>query len=129
MPAPGKYWGTNPRGIATKSSTGTPAIAITFHVEYNGTPYDRTVYLYLSDAAWEHSYKKLKRLGFNGDFDAPKFSVDGAELECKFEQYQGKDREKWELAGGDFEIAKADDGTIKAMARKWKLAEDGDTPF
>lgn len=68
---------------------------------------NRALYIHCSDKAWKYAEKKLKALGFNGKFDEDiDFSVDTFEVDCSHEKYEGKDRERWELAdwGGGQEL-------------------------
>lgn len=129
MPGAGKYYGTAPRATTTKSRSGTPQIVVMFdvgHVWKGGqwepmpTTYERSVYLSLSEAAIEYTEKKLKRLGFNADFDDPQFTAESAELECREEEYQGKVREKWDIYTGPPAVEKADETTIAELNRVWK---------
>ena len=59
------------------------------------------VYLYTTDAAWPWTTKKLEAMGFNGNFDAPEFTKgQDVELQCRQDSWEGKTREKWDIAGG-----------------------------
>lgn len=128
MPA-GRYFGTRPRGTTTKSKNGTPQIVIEFdvthfwsHGQWEKMPnvLERSVYLSLSDAALPYTEVKLKKMGFNNDFDDPQFAVADSELECKEETYQGKTREKWDIAGGPSKVEKADHETIEQLNQTWR---------
>lgn len=125
----GNYYGTIKTFNVGKASTGTPQIAVTFAVTHEAAgaewrqieQIDRTVYLYLSDAAYAHTEKKLESLNFNFDWNNPAFPPDtAATLCCRTENYQGKAREKWDLpagnGGGDVEPLSADD--IRRLASK-----------
>jgi hypothetical protein len=131
----GNYYAQLVKGMASQSSKGTPQIVLTFqitHFAVNGQwedidqPTQRTVYLYCSDAAWETTHAKLTTLGFNGKFnDEMDFSPEaksGIELVCAHETYEGKPKEKWELAnwGGGFEHKPADADTVRKLAARWK---------
>ena len=134
MPNPGTYYGTKPRGVVAKTKEGKPQLAVTFdvaHVAENGawkpmgSAYERTVFMSFSDAAMPYTEDKLQKLGFNGDFDNPAFSVEGVSLECRHEQYNGRQTEKWDLSGGTFTPEKADDETIRHLNRLWKARQVG----
>ena len=88
------------------------------------TPFMRHVYVYLSEAAWETSQKKLESLGFNGLFNNPDFSAEtkqGVQLTCSHETYEGKVRDKWELANwGGTEIKRASADIVRQLQAKWK---------
>ena len=43
------------------------------------------------------SNRKLAGIGFNGDFENPTFTGDDIEVELRFEDYNGKPQERWEL--------------------------------
>lgn len=84
---------------------GTPAMILTFeltHEAQNGawnaiTEVRRDCNIWFSDKAREGSFADLRTLGFNGDFDAPRFSEDlyaGVELLIEHEMYQGKTNER-----------------------------------
>jgi hypothetical protein len=88
------------------------------------TPVERICYLSLADNAFPYTEKKLKALGFNGDFASPDFSEEakhtGVEWDVRKDSYQGKATEKVELAswGGDAEPAAAD--KLARMNAIWK---------
>lgn len=139
MPKPGNYWGTIKTAVMSASKQkGTPCLAVVFDVDREAgadgwvampTAYERTVYLYTSDAAWPHTSPKLESLGFNGDFGNPKFTADGAVLQCTMETYNGKQVERWELYHETSrEIPQTDDATIRDMNRRWKAEHAPKTP-
>jgi hypothetical protein len=90
----------------------------------------RTLYLYLSDAAWPYAAKDLERLGFNGDFERPAISkIEGFEVKCVQEMYQGKTKEKWSLAReGEREKKPASKDALRLLAAKWKNAAPAPRP-
>jgi len=104
--------------------TGTPCIASEWAIE--GEDINRTVYTYLSKKAKKNSYKKLKAMGFNGDYSSPDFAVQTTELICTHEYYtnadgETEDRERWEFAiWGSPGIEDADAKTIKQLNAEWK---------
>lgn len=133
----GTYLGYLKSGALTTTSKGGAQMAILFNVAYVAAgagwnafdpPIDRTVYLSLSDAAWQYTEQKLKGLGFNGNFDDPEFSEesarDGVELICREEDYNDKKQEKWDLAKwGEKEKPAAD--IIKRFEAKWRSSVGG----
>lgn len=128
MNTKGTYYGTPTKGVTGAASTGTPQMVVTFNVTHIADseggwqeiqPITATVYLFLSDGAWEYSEKKLKAMNFNGNFDSPEFACDGIELVCDHETYNNKTREKWDIAGGS-EVKKADANQIRTLSAKWK---------
>lgn len=92
---------------------------------------DKTVFLSLTDNAREAFVDEMLRgLGFNGDFEAPKFRedlyTDGIGLWLKYETYEGKERERWGISnGGGGTPAPAD--KMKRLTASWK-AKNGAPP-
>jgi hypothetical protein len=144
MFVPGRYWMASPAVGTAVSSKNKPYIFIEGDITHqrSGTdengqplweqvvaPQKRTVFLYLSDAAFNYTADKLDALGWNGDFKAPALSPEnsgGIEAECVHEPY-AKDgespqlREKWNLPGGggiDHKAADAD--VIRKLNAMWK---------
>ena len=104
MLAPGSYLGLLVSGTPGASpEKKSPLIDVTFKIvsragasgwEDVTPPMDRRVSIYLSDAAWTYSERKLEQLGFNGSFRQPDFSDEskttGVILNCSHEDYKGK---------------------------------------
>lgn len=106
---------------------GAPYMALKFSV-YAGV--DRTVRLFLSDAARESWVDdQLRDLGFNGNFEEPKFRgdlyTDGIDLWCKHEEYEGKTREKWGISKGEGPAMSGD--KLKRLTASWK-SKNSSTP-
>lgn len=127
---PGMYWMETPQLGTTNSSKGTPAIFLKgriTHVAIGGEtkpyplPTERTLWEYLSDAAFQYSIERLNSVGFNGDFANPQLSGDhskGVWVECSVELYDGKQKERWQLAGGggsNVEHAQFDSETVRRL--------------
>lgn len=112
-------------------NTGTPCLASEWHIEEEDA--NRTVYTYLSKLSKKNSYKKLKAVGFNGDFENPEFEVTTTELNCvhsEYEDYNGdtQENEKWDFASwGSPSVEEADRKTIKKMNAEWKKEVGGGT--
>lgn len=136
----GYYMGRFKEAVLTsQGDKKTPALAMKFDIvsfKNNGTlemlagDQERTVFLWLSDEAWQYSEEKLKRLGFNGDFDSPKFTKtdDDVELQCDHEEYDGKTREKWNLAfAGSMVVEKSTPDVVRLMNARWRQSV-GTTP-
>lgn len=119
MIEPGRYIGTLQMVGVSESRNGTPFVYGEYAVTADDEPVMRTVRFYLSDAAWETSKVKLETVGFNGDFSAPAFTQQETELACTHDEYQGKVRERWELAswGGK---DPAPETVIEKLNAKWK---------
>ena len=89
------------------SKNGTELIDVIFNVTMQAMdgewvaikPLSRHIRIYLSDAAWESSTKKLDLLKFDGNFLEPKITGEMVVLECNHETYNNKVGEKWELSG------------------------------
>ena len=105
----GYYWGKVKEFGTAESDKGTPYFFLTCEIvavrvgqEYiDIAPEERTVFIYLSDAAMQYSAPKLISIGFNGNFAAPDIGEDaktnGVMLENEPETFDGKLREKWQL--------------------------------
>ena len=108
--APGNYFGKlADAGLDAVGKNGTPAFTMNFtitHVAENGAwspiaEVSRSIALFMTDAAREYALGDLRRLGFDGNFDAPKFDADvheGLELSLWHELYEGKTQEKLKIA-------------------------------
>ncbi len=111
----------------------TPYVYIKIHVTHVAAdaawrsltqPFGREVRLYMTDKSWKHSEKRLSALGFQGDFDAIKFSKTSAEFVCTHNPREGKVYEKWDVVG-EWNIGeRGHQGVSKDLIRKlnaqWK---------
>jgi len=134
MEAAGNYFGhAVAMGTDTVGDRQTPLVYVTWkitHIAENGDwrellpPIERDTRWFLTDAAWPYTERKLGEVGFNGDFTNPAASgaaVDpGMELECKHEQRDGKNYERWDLPYGSRETAPPPDETLRRWGAKWK---------
>ncbi len=106
----GTYHGVLAESALDTNKNGTPLIRLTFNIKnrWDGAKWEpisdsiqRNVKLYLSDAAAQYSFDKLKSLGFNGDFKAPDFGEEvktkGISLTCEHDTSDGKTYENWDL--------------------------------
>lgn len=135
---PGSYYGRPIRAILTKiGANNKPAFAITFDVHsvaHNGewvripNPEQRTVKMFLTEAAYPFTEAKLKAFGFNGDFANPLFNEDfnaGTELVCTNRQdpANGRTYDDFDFprTGGQ-ELEAADIDTVRLFNAKWKTA-------
>jgi hypothetical protein len=128
----GRYWAQVLSLVCGMSSTKKPQMVVQLNVSHeaaNGEwqelaqPQQRRMYWSPSDAAMPYSTEKLERIGFNGDFSAPDCSdtaKGGVEVECKHEQYNGKDQEKWDMPSAGSEIERAPDDQLRLLTAKWK---------
>lgn len=131
----GDYFGQLKQwGIDEPKEGKTPSIWLEFnvsHVSAKGAWVEtgeqkRTIYLFISDAAWPYTMEKLNRLGFNGNFGTMDFGDEaknrGVQLTCRHEEYKGKSREKWDLfyEGGSASYTEASPDTIRRLNAKWK---------
>ncbi len=108
--APGSYFGKlADAGLESVGQNNTPAFTMSFiitHVAENGawaaiTEVRRNIQMFMTDAAREYALTDLRKLGFDGNFDAPKFDTDvheGLELALWHETYEGKIQEKVKIA-------------------------------
>ncbi len=108
--APGSYFGKlSDAGLESVGKNSTPAFGMSFiitHVAENGawtpiTEVRRNIQMFMTDAAREYALADLRKLGFDGNFDSPKFDNDvheGLELSLWHETYEGKTQEKVKIA-------------------------------
>lgn len=130
----GTYLGYIDKAVmAEVGAKKTPAVSITFKVVFvaaNGDwerlPADemRTVDLFMSEGAYTYTEKKLARLGFKGDFNKIQFDdelvAEGVELTCRIEQFEGKDREKWDVGTGGMERTQVAQTVADKFNARWK---------
>lgn len=119
--------------VTTTSQSGSPMMVLTFDV---GSGTTRSVRLMLDDTkqgkdgktCMERSGEVLDRIGFDGNFDDPKFSEslynDGISLRCKHSEYQGKPKEEWSVG---FAYQKADSSSLQNLSRNYR-ARFGSSP-
>lgn len=91
--AAGKYKAKIEGATCSATSKGTPQMVV--QLDIGG--HKKNANLYFSDKAQEQSLKKLREIGFNGDFENPKFTDEEIEVTLRFEDYNGKPQERWEL--------------------------------
>lgn len=141
---PGFYWISSPAMGAGTGKTGTPYLYIEGEVTHKQdgvnddgtaatiqTPIEkRTVYLYVSEKAFQYTVDKLDALGWNGDFANPALqgeAANGIWAECRSETYEGKLREKWSLPGGGIEHTAPTNDIIRKLNAMYK-ARKGSAP-
>lgn len=142
MAAEGKYHGILKQGVVGLSqASNVEQVELTFDITHQLgedqqwhpiASMERTIFLSLSDNSWQYTEAKLKALGFNGDFRDMQFGegprAEGVELLCQHEEYQGKKRERWELANwSSREVRPAGDDKLRRLNAKWK-ASAGSAP-
>lgn len=108
--APGSYFGKlADAGLEAVGQNNTPAFSMSFILTHvaNGGEWSpiaetrRNIQLFLTENAREYALSDLRRLGFDGNFDAPKFDDDvhsGLEISLWHEMYEGKTQEKLKIA-------------------------------
>lgn len=118
-------------------SKGTPFVKIEMEVTHAAErsdwvelpkPEKRGLFIYCSDASWDHAKAKLEKLGFNGCFDErAAVTATQAEVTCEHEDYNGKTTEKWELTnwGGAREAKPLDKPSAMRLAQLYKSATNG----
>jgi len=139
--SPGKYWMAAPEYGTGITDKGKPYFYFTGDITYRADddawidldpPIQRTIWLYLTDKAMPFTADKLDALGFNGDFSSPKFEQlgDGIVVAYSIDRYQGKQKERWDLAIGNhrgFEHDPIDIQTIRRLNAEYKR-QKGTTP-
>lgn len=133
----GNYYGRPIKwGVSEEGTRKTPAFWCEFEITHVSADdkwvpvveiVTRTVYSYLSDAAFDRSQQKLTVcLGFNGNFQEPEISEkakDGITLECTHETYNGKDRERWDYPGGERQRQAVGNDEIRKLNALWKRGQ------
>lgn len=131
----GTYLGSLVEAQSTQSQNGTPQVRLVFAIsaiqqgnDFNTiTATERSVYIFLSDKAWPTSQKKLQSLEFNGDFgEGMNFGrTENIMLTCSHEEYQGKQRERWELTNWGTQerknLPKPAGKVVQELNAKWKI--------
>jgi len=90
------------------------------------SPCTRDVLLYMSDAAWPFTEKKLEKISWNGNCDEPRFQqqlYDGIELSCK---HNIKGYEEWSLTmlnSGDKEYQSVDREWTKTIEARFRQGQ------
>jgi len=81
MASPGRYFGVAKGGVMQTTKNGTPMISVTVEITHrlDGGEWQEMeheiarVPVFLSEKAWDIAQKKLKLMGFKGDFEKPAF--------------------------------------------------------
>jgi len=141
MTPEGKYVADITGAVSTESKNGSPQICISMNVtefvdpatgtETLPVPIERRMYLSYHGGAVEYTDKKLKALGFDGNFENIGFSTNRVEVLCKHGTKQdGTAREEWDLAnwGDAQEVKPASKATIQKMAALWRAKQGKTTP-
>lgn len=106
----------------------TPLFTLTFDL---GEGLTRSVFLFMSDAAAPYTEEALDKLGWNGDFDNPRVRDDiyseGISLYLKYEEYDGKPRERWNISTGGWKPSAAP-ADVKARLAARRRATKGPQP-
>lgn len=138
----GNYWGYIKNAVTTTAKTGTTMMVVTFDVtsrlgpggewENLDSEMQRSINLALTPAALEWTHKKLKAMGFNGDFGSPEFSNDGLEFECTHEddpKDSGKTYERWDLAnwGGGRTYEPVESDVVRKLNAQFKQFESSES--
>ena len=129
----GTYYGHLERSIIeAKEKTKSAFMALYFNVTHvlennEWVPINECtlcIRWYLTEAAWQHSLPKMKKLGFDGDFDNPKWDqkvYEGIQLYCKLDEYEGKPKEVWDVSFEAPAPKKAENDILSKLKAKWKL--------
>lgn len=117
--AAGVYEGTIVGTASGSASTGTPW----FDVRFNIGGHEKAVRWYFSEKSADRSLKELATLGFNKDFEAPEFSVQGpVRLRLEYEPFTRKNgttvnQERWRLDSAGAPLERDQLMRLNAMAR------------
>ncbi len=91
----------------------------------DGESMERTSYWSFSGKAEKHTLAKLDKVGFDGNYDVPKFADIQHQIECTHSTYEGSTRSDWDFPW-DGESKPASDGVKTLMTAKWKNKHQGD---
>lgn len=121
----GVYWGAAIAYQSARTKNGSPQVVITWKIthEQNGeewadlpAPVERRSYWSLAGGAFDITCDRLKRLDWNGVFDANMaITAEGQELYMKMETYNGKSKERWDLSAGQQELDPLDPAAIRQL--------------
>ncbi len=130
---PGMYFFEEPTiGTGESAKKKTPYIWIAGTVTHQQTPdgpvqtqtrQDRTIFCYISEAAFDMSAERLDAVGFNGDFVKPALTgaaAKGIWVECTHETYNDERRERWLLPGGGMTHVEPPADALRAAASRWQ---------
>lgn len=102
MLPPGKYQGMIVGStVGTSRQKQTPFIEVEFALLNDGADSGerRSITFYITKKTIDRVRGELDSLGWNGDFEAPAFNKEKVfSLYMKYEQYNGKDQERWNLS-------------------------------
>lgn len=133
----GKYFGQLREAATGEAQTGSLQIVLTFNITHrseNGeykpvTEDERRVFLSLHPNARNITQERLQGLGFNGDFENPRFTnvEDGVALRCKHDEYQGRQVERWDVAGSA-PVKRASADKMSELGAWWNASAGTSTP-
>lgn len=136
MLPPGEYCAEIKEAVLSKNAnTGSSQFVITLDITHAGVdgkwidspnPEEAVMYWYFTERSSADTWKKLAALNFGGDFANPQFNVpDGFAVKCEHESFNGKTRDKWDLAdwGGGGNSAPVDQKTMLDMNARWKAQQ------
>lgn len=132
----GRYWGEYREAGLSVAKTGNEQCwidVIVTHILRDGVaesdaeplpvPQVRTIFWSLSPQAWPYTADKLDALGFNGNFQEPEFRAfaefGGCWVYCRYEEWQGRPRERWDLQHRSERKPVAND-VIRSLNARWK---------
>lgn len=110
------YRGKPVSGRYTESKNkGTPAMEVCFEI----SGHKKYINFWLTPACEERTFKCLHSLGWNQDFENPKFADIEVPLQCKHGEYNGKPQENWAY-WGEQQSAPMDASKAKTMLARFK---------
>jgi len=112
------YRGKPVSGRYTESKNkGTPGMEVCFEI----SGHKKHITFWLTEKSEERTMLLLKDLGFNGDFENPKFADIEVSLQCKHEEYNGKMQERWAY-WGEQQSAPLAPSAAKTLQAKFRSA-------
>ena len=113
---PGSYTGSSTQAVLSQTNSGAEQFVIEVALDVGGSA---RIYLFMSEKAYRYTIDKLRRLGFNGDYANPEFAhANGVDLTMRVENYEGKEREKWDFASALPQPAPMD--VVRQFNARWK---------
>lgn len=132
---PGTYSATVASGTTSKSSKRkTPQVVIELDIHHrmseNGAwesivPFKASMYLFLTDKAWEMTCEKLEAIGFNGNWKVMGFGSDTFRVECSNDPTYG---DRWDLESWGGEPESLEEKELMQLQARWKASHAAPAP-
>lgn len=144
MLSEGTYLGKLKSAVLGQAKTGTPQMVLVFDIisvarggQWEAmNQVERTAYLACTDGAWQYTEAKLKKLGFDGNFQEPAFNQSvfdaGIALTCTHRpsNRDGKPQENWDIAdwGSGRQVQSASADVAMNLSARWRASASAPVP-